>query len=244
MNGQQFAMKKTFYSEDFKAEPYWWDESPLLQHPTVELPATTDVLVVGSGYTGLHCAIQTATAGRQTLVIDSAAIGWGCSSRNGGQISGAIKPSLEKLQQKYGDERGLAMKQEARKALAWIGDFVETEALDCDYRECGRFVAAHNPSQFEQLAIEAENQTKELQHSVRIVPPNLQASELDSPRYHGGVVIDSHCSLDPAKYHAGLLNMAHQQGVDFINHCRAERVQKTAKGLLWRDRGEGSGDGD
>ena len=30
----------------------------------------TDVLVIGSGYTGLHCALQTAAAGRRTLVIE------------------------------------------------------------------------------------------------------------------------------------------------------------------------------
>ena len=77
-----------FTSEDFKTDPYWWDLTPRPAMEDCTLPAKTDVLVIGSGYTGLHCALQTARAGRQTLVIDAEAAGWGCSTRNGGQISG------------------------------------------------------------------------------------------------------------------------------------------------------------
>ena len=74
-----------FTSEDFKTDPYWWDQTPRPATEECALPAKTDVLVIGSGYTGLHCALQTASAGRQTIVIDTEAVGWGCSTRNGGQ---------------------------------------------------------------------------------------------------------------------------------------------------------------
>ena len=88
------------------------------------LPDKTDVLVIGSGYTGLHCALQTATAGRKTTVIDAEAVGWGCSTRNGGQISGEIKPDFNELRNRYGDDRAHALITEARGALEWLGDFV------------------------------------------------------------------------------------------------------------------------
>ena len=44
-------------------------------------------MIVGSGYTGINAAIETARGGRQTLVLDAEEPGWGCSTRNGGQIS-------------------------------------------------------------------------------------------------------------------------------------------------------------
>ena len=84
-------------SGDFKTQPYWWDETLRDEAESDALPLNTDVLVIGAGYTGLHCALQTASAGRQTTVIDAASIGSGCSTRNGGQVSGELKLGFDEL---------------------------------------------------------------------------------------------------------------------------------------------------
>ena len=62
-------MNYPFSSKDFKTQPYWWDQTPAAETGDSTLPAKTDVLVIGSGYTGLHCALQTAAAGRSTIVL-------------------------------------------------------------------------------------------------------------------------------------------------------------------------------
>ena len=151
-------MPHSFCSDDFSLQPYWWDLTPVSEAADVELPASTEVLVIGSGYTGLHCALETARAGRHTTVIDSQELGWGCSSRNGGQISGEIKPDYDELKGRYGDAEARALIGEARTALDWLGDFVDQQGIDCDYRRCGRFVAAHSPRQFEKLVRQVDNQ--------------------------------------------------------------------------------------
>jgi len=74
-----------------KNTPYWLDG---LEEPTAtrhSLPAKTDVLVIGSGYTSLHAALQTSREGSDTVVIDTHDPGHGCSTRNGGQISTSVK---------------------------------------------------------------------------------------------------------------------------------------------------------
>lgn len=195
------------------------------------MPAKTDVLVIGSGYTGLHCALQTARAGRQTIVIDAEAAGWGCSSRNGGQISGEIKPAYDELSRKYGNAGAYALIKEARNGLDWLGEFIAEQNVDCEYRQCGRFVAAHSPRQFRKLVASAGQQPPGLEQDLRIVEASDQASEIDSEYYHGGLVIDHHCSLDPAKYHAGLLHLVKQNDAQVITNCQAEGIERTRNGF-------------
>jgi glycine/D-amino acid oxidase-like deaminating enzyme len=220
-----------FTSEDFKTDPYWWDLTPRPAMEDCTLPAKTDVLVIGSGYTGLHCALQTARAGRQTLVIDAEAAGWGCSTRNGGQISGEIKPDYDELSQKYGSAGAYALIKETRNALDWLGGFVSEQNIDCEYRQCGRFVAAHSPHQFRKLVASARQQPPGLEQDLHIVEAADQASEIDSEYYHGGLVIDRHCSLDPAKYHAGLLHLVMQYDAQVIANCQAGGIERVRDGF-------------
>ena len=224
-------MTYSFCSDDFSTNPYWWDTVPRPQAATESAPASTDVLVVGSGYTGLQCALQTARAGRHTTVIDAQDLGWGCSTRNGGQISGEIKPGFDELSRRYGVAEAQALIWEARGALEWLGEFVEQQGIDCQYQRCGRFVAAHSPRQFDKLVAEARQQPAGLERPLRIVEARDQAQEIDSVYYHGGMVIDDHCSLDPAKYHAGLLQLASAAGVELIGQCAATAIERNAEGF-------------
>ena len=101
-------------------KPYWTDGLPPASGLAETLPAKVDVLIVGSGYTGLNAAIETARGGRSTLVVDAGDPGHGCSTRNGGQVGTSIKSSLASLTQKYGAERAAAIRGEGMTALEWI----------------------------------------------------------------------------------------------------------------------------
>ena len=54
--------------------------------PTVD----ADVAIIGSGYTGLACAIFLAQEhGIKATVLEANRVAWGCSTRNGGQAQAA-----------------------------------------------------------------------------------------------------------------------------------------------------------
>lgn len=65
------------FTQGYKEQPYWWDQTAVSTQEEVELPKKVDVLIIGAGYTGLHAAIQTARGSRNTLVIDAEHAGWG-----------------------------------------------------------------------------------------------------------------------------------------------------------------------
>ena len=224
-------MSADLFAPSYKPEPFWWERSPLAERPDTNLPQKADVVVIGSGYTGMHAAIQTARGGRDTVVIEANAIGSGCSSRNGGQVSTSIKPSYTDLAEKYGAPLAFDLAKEGHNALQWIGDFIAAEGIDCDYRVVGRYYAGHSPGNFEKLAKSIENPPKGLETDAYVVTKAEQSAEIDSPLYHGGVVLPRHASVDPGAYHKGLLALATDAGATVIGHCRATGVSGSAGNL-------------
>jgi len=209
---------------------YWHDGIGLLQSTRAAPLDAVDVLVIGSGYTGLHAAIATARGGRSTQVIDTHSPGWGCSTRNGGQISPSIKPTLAELTRKYGAERAMAIRNEGHTSLEWVGDFIKSEGIDCAYRQCGRFHAAHTPAHFRELVEDTERLGREEGVPFEIVSRGDQHKELGTNAYFGGVVLTRHASLDPAKYYAGLLQVAKDAGVAVTGNCPALDVKQEGGG--------------
>ncbi len=219
------------FTGDFRTDACWLDDVAPPETGEARLPASVDVLIIGSGYTGLSAAIETARGGRSTLVIDAERAGWGCSTRNGGQISTSIKTGYEALCRRYGADKGMAIAREGHNSLAWIGDFIAAEGLDCDFETSGRFHAAHNPRRFRAMVAEAANQPVGLEKPVRVVPRSEQHSELGTDLYHGGIVNLNHASLHPAKFHREMLRLARLSGVEIVTGCRAESIRRTGPGF-------------
>jgi glycine/D-amino acid oxidase-like deaminating enzyme len=219
-----------FFAPDFKTTPYWWKRTPRPRLTPTPLPARVDVAVVGSGYTGLCAALEIARGGRSVLVLDAEDAGWGCSSRNGGQISTSVKPGYDALCRRYGRDAAAAILREGQSALAWIGDFVAREGIDCDFQVPGRFHAAHSPRHFERLARAATNQPKGLEVPAHAVPRAEQWRELGTDAYYGGVVYERHACLDPGRFHQGLLALVQAAGASVVGHCPVTAIEREGKG--------------
>ena len=213
-------------ADDFQDKPFWWDRTPRPAGLEGDLPASADVLVIGSGYTGLHAALQTTAAGLRTVIVDAEDAGWGCSSRNGGQLSTSIKPGYAELEKAYGRFRALAILGEGSRALEWLEQFITDNKIDCDFRKTGRFHAAHNAEALEAMRRQLDAQPEELDTGAWVVEREDQHSEIGSGYYHGGVVYPRHACLDPGRYHQGLLEMALARGAEIVPHCRIDSLER------------------
>lgn len=213
------------------ATPYWLEDAPLRQPDPQPLPPRADLVVVGSGYTGLAAAIAAAEGGMSVLVLDRGAIGAGCSTRNGGQLSSSIKPELGKLTARHGATLARQIRDEGYAALTHAQDLIARHAIACDWRQTGRYLAAHSPKQYEGLERWAEARHNAGEPAITLVPKAQQLGELGSDRYHGGAVSPLFGGVHPAKLHDGLMRVAEDLGVTVQGGRQVTAVQPDGAGF-------------
>ncbi len=210
---------------------YWQDDVPLPVAPATALPAQVDVLVVGSGYTGLAAARETALAGRSTLVLDAGALGGGCSSRNGGQVAFSIKPSHAELVARHGAAIADGIYREGMEAVAELRERAISGELDCDWRDVGAFVGAHTRRHYQALVRSVEQQRRGFELPFEVVPAARQAEAIDSPLYRGGVVFPAEAAVHPLRLVAAMHRQAVEAGAQFASHCEVRSIERNRDGL-------------
>jgi glycine/D-amino acid oxidase-like deaminating enzyme len=186
-------------------EPYWWEAAPPKILPRQEVLPKCDVAIVGAGYTGLSAGLTLARAGRSVQIFDRMRPGEGASTRNGGIASGNLRPGYQELARKFGEERAKAIGLESKAAREDLAQFIAAEKIDCDFALVGRFAGASQPSDYENLAREADQLRATLGIEAFAVPRSEQRAHLGTDFYHGGMVRTDIGGLHPAKLHAGML---------------------------------------
>ncbi|WP_434055749.1 MAG: FAD-binding oxidoreductase [Roseibium sp.] len=224
-------MRSDLFTDDYKTTPYWQDIAPQVELPEIRLPGEVDVLVVGAGYTGLNAALQTAREGLGTVVIDAEQPGWGCSMRNGGQLSTSLKPSFSALSKKYGRDLATALCREGQASLDYMHELSADSELDLGLKEVGRFHGAHKPHLYEALARDCEAGHPVWKTDAFMVPEKELASELGTDAYHGGMVLPRHCSIDVSTYLPSLLRKVVAAGAGVKGGCRALSLERDGNGF-------------
>ncbi len=219
-----------------KTEPFWREAAALDPGDSGELPAKVDVVVIGGGLTGLAAAARFAAAGRETVVLEAEALGFGASARNGGMIGWGHRAKIDDLSRRYGEETALGLLGEARASYEFtrglIDEISQEHGVDCRYRMTGRFLGAATPRIYDALAREVEALSARLGFDARMVSQGDQAAEIVSDSYFGGVVFPEHGALHPGLLVNGLAMRARAAGARLFGAAAVERIEKTGSG--WR----------
>lgn len=196
---------------------YWIATAGAL--PADDGPVSTDldveVVVIGSGYTGLSCAIHLAREfGISAVVLEANGVAWGCSTRNGGQAqisAGRLKRS--DWVGRWGLETAQAMHAEVAEAFALFRSLLNEKDIDCDPQYGGHLHIAHRQRLLRTLEAESRLLNDLFKYPSRILnAEQLRREHLDEREAVGAMFEPDGIGIHAAKLAFGYLKLARRLG--------------------------------
>lgn len=219
------------YFKNSNHQPFWWDAAPPHESDQA-LPEKADVVIIGTGFTGASAALTLSRGGLQVIALDSQEIGFGASTRNGGQIGpGNQKFTVQQLVDMFGKQKALRIYQEGNQMLSFFKDLIKVENIDCDLTQCGRFRGAITNKHYDSIAREFEAAQRFADTKGFVVTKQDIYKELESDEYVGGLVLTEDGSVHPGRFHHGLVEKAKQSGAKFFSHTPVIGYQNEKRGF-------------
>ncbi len=197
--------------------PTYWVASAGTPPPddgAISTDTDADVVVIGSGSTGLSTALYLAQEhGIRALVLEANQSAWGCSSRSGGQgqnASGRLKRS--QWIARWGVDMAKKLDTEIRTGFENFKGL--TREIDCEAFDGGHLYLAHRPGKLELLREEARLMRETFGYRTRMLSAEVVRSEFCDERENFGAMFeDEGVGIHPLKFSFGLLRKARALGV-------------------------------
>lgn len=154
-------------------------------YPALDGDLSTDICVIGGGFTGVSTALTLAERGRNVVLLEANRVGWGASGRNGGQLINGMS-GLAKIEKMHG--RGMA---DMVWNLRWRGntivrDRVATYDIDCDLKD-GYVDVARKPAQVADIESAAdERERHNFPYRYEVWNAEKTAEMLGTGKFFGG----------------------------------------------------------
>ena len=175
-----------------------------------------DVVVVGSGYTGLSTAIHLAKEhGIKAVVLEANTVAWGCSTRNGGQAqisSGRLKRS--EWIERWGVDVAKKMHAEVCEAFDVFRDLIGSGEFDCDPQDGGHVYIAHKSSVMPKLEQESKLLNEVFGYASRVIGRDeLHGRYVKDQEAAGAMIEPDGIGIHAAKLAFGYQILARSLGV-------------------------------
>lgn len=174
-----------------------------------------DVAIIGSGYTGLACAIFLAREfGIKATVLEANRVAWGCSTRNGGQGQNASgRLTRSQWIARWGLDVARRLHAEIEDGFETFEDLIRNSPIDCEPQRGGHLYVAHRQRSLDKIAAESRILNETFGYATRVISAEeLRHDFVNEAEAVGAVHEPLGTGVHPAKLAFGYLQMARSLG--------------------------------
>jgi gamma-glutamylputrescine oxidase len=187
---------------------------------------STEICIVGAGYTGLSAALHLARSGRRVMVLEAHRAGWGASGRNGGQVGSGQRRQQDELESLLGREHARCLWQLAQDAKDLVRKLITENAIECDTFP-GIIHADHKPRFAEHSSAYVRMLNDQYGYSdIRYLDRDAVRDLVASRGYYSGTYDRDAFHMNPLKYALGLKDAAKKAGAVIQERTEVTGVTK------------------
>ena len=214
-----------------KQTPFWVEEHPRPENITSDLPGDADVMIVGSGLTGLTAALRLARGGKSVVVVDSGEIASGASSINGGMVSPDIKAGIKSIFDQHGPELGREMWQATVRSVDIVSDLAATESIDAKIMRGGMAALGIGPDAQARFEQSVSWYREHVGVDWEVLGPARVGEVIGSGPFTTAIFEPEGFGIQPARFVFGIATRAAAAGARLVPHCEAASFHREGPGF-------------
>ncbi|KAJ5757560.1 FAD dependent oxidoreductase [Penicillium nucicola] len=136
----QDAFDRSQFPVDNPTVPFWHRDLDALHNhrSTEELPASSDVVIIGAGYAGIATAyhlVKGEASGKNlsVTILEARGVCSGATGRNGGHLRPDLYTPMTRLMERVGTDLALEVPEFEIAHLPALKALIEKENIDCDF---------------------------------------------------------------------------------------------------------------
>lgn len=193
--------------------------------------ATTDVCIIGAGFTGIATALTLAERGYRVVVLEQNRVSWGASGRNGGQMIGGMTGEKTLLKH-WGESFAQDLFKLGYRGHEIIEERIEKYAIECELKY-GYIDVALKARQLKNQYQWYESLCRHgMSDYVRLVDKTELSSVLGTQRYCGGLINNRNGHLHPLNLCMGEARAAAGLGVEIHEGTQVSNIVHGRKAVV------------
>lgn len=219
-------------THDLASRSYWLGLDEYTANAPLRGDVRADVALIGGGFTSLWTAylLLGEFPALDVVLLESSAIGYGASGRNGGFAITLVHRTLTHLAAQIGDGEARSIYRAAKQAVEHIGRTIETESIACDVQPNGLITLSDSAPQDRIIQEELETaQRLGLGDDFVFLDREAARERIHSGRIRCAFYEDACTLVNPARLARGLKRVVERLGARIFEETRVE---------AWEERGD------
>jgi len=207
--------------------PSWYaDTCGTTAQSPLETHVSTDVCIIGAGFTGLSAALELQSNGIDCVLLEAHQVGWGASGRNGGQLGTGFNMDQTALESLVGRVQAHKLWNIAESAKRWIKDTCHHYQVDIEYQP-GIVYALHRQRFVKPLHQYCEYLHKQYDYTaMQALDAEQIQRRVACPSYFGGAIDHGAGHVHPLKLAQGLAHAALKCGARLYEQSEVVRLER------------------